>query len=79
MLFGKCGAEHIAHHDGLVWIAQAGLNRGGVLVKAYEHGTGAPVRSVEVRGAPFVQGVAAGPEGFWLTTGNAFLYRIGPD
>ncbi len=79
VVFGEFGAEHIAHHNGLVWIAQSGLNRGGVAVKAYEQGTGDPVHAVEVRGAPFAQGAAAGPEGFWITTGNGFLYKIAPD
>lgn len=79
VVVGKFGAPHLAQHEGMVWVAQAGLQKGAIAVKAYEAGTGDPVRAVEVPASPFVQGAAAGPEGFWITTGHDFVYRIGPE
>ena len=79
VVVGKFGAPHLAQHEGLVWVARAGMEKGAIVVKAYEAGTGEPVRSVEVPASPFVQGTAAGPEGFWVTTGHDFVYRFDPE
>lgn len=72
----KNGAEHIAQHDGLVWVAQSGLRGGAVRVKAYQGGTGEPVKSVDLPAAPYTRAMAAGPEGLWVNSGHDFVYRV---
>lgn len=79
VVVAKFGFERIAQHDGLVWVVQGGLRGGAVRVKAYEGGTGEPVRTVDLPASPFMNGVAAGPEGVWVTTGHEFVYRVAPE
>ncbi|HYP22568.1 MAG TPA: hypothetical protein VEV43_03255 [Actinomycetota bacterium] len=60
-------------------MAQAGMKGDAISIKAYAGGRGEPVRSLEVPGTVFVQAAAAGPEGFWITTGHDFVYRVGAE
>lgn len=79
IVVGEFGLEHIAEHAGTVWVVHSGLRRDDAAIYGYDAGTGELVASVEVPEAPFVQSVAAGPEGVWMTTGNEFLYRFAPE